>query len=132
MLMEDIVPIDDNKSLLASMTSTLEREELVVMGTWGNRQSKQSIGFFTLAIDPFNEQKIQYLDFAHLSHFMDYMKPARAKRIKENSERDIQAGRNPAFANYVMPFKIEEYKTGFLLMAEVYDPLGNTSPNSNF
>lgn len=34
-LMEDVVPIDDEKSLQTGITSTLEREDLVLLGTWG-------------------------------------------------------------------------------------------------
>ncbi len=132
LLIEDVVPIDHNKSLQTCITSTLIREELMVMGTWSDRQSKQSSGFFTLAVDPFNEQKINYIDFAKLNHYLDYIKPSRAHRIKESSEKDIQAGRNPAFANYVMPFKIEERKNGFIMLAEVYTPMSSNPYNNAY
>jgi hypothetical protein len=131
MLLDDIVAIDDIKSLQSCLTSTLERDELMVLGTWGDRQAKQSVGFFTLVIDPFHDQKINYINFSTLDHFMDYMKPARAKRIKESTEKDIQAGRNPDFANYVMPFRMEENKKGFFVLAEVYTQSGGTSQLNN-
>jgi hypothetical protein len=131
MLLEDVVDIDDKKSLQTSITSALEREELMVLGTYGGRQSKQSIGFFALPIDPFGDQKIQYIDFSQLKHYFDYIKPARAKRIKENATEDIQAGRNPDYADYVMPFKVEENKKGFILLAEVYLPTTNFSQYNN-
>jgi hypothetical protein len=130
MLLEDAVNIDDNKSLQTSITSTLEREELMVLGTYGSRQSKQSLGFFTLAVDPFGDQKIHYIDFSQLSHYFDYIKPARAKRIKEKATENVQSGRNPDYSDYVMPFKVEENKSGFVMLAEVYLPTTNYSQNN--
>ena len=128
LLLEDIVPIDEDKSLQTSISSTLEREDLVVLGTWGDRQGKQSIGFYTLPVDPFGEQKINYVSFGELEHFTDYMNPKRAQRVKENTREDVLEGRKPSYTNYVMPFKIEEHKEGFLLLAEIYYPSNTVSP----
>lgn len=129
LLLEDVVNIDENKSLQTSITSSLEREELMVAGTYGSRQMKQSYGFYVVPIDPFADQKIHYIDFAQLKHYFDYIKPARAKRIRDNSARDIAGGRNPDYVDYVMPFKIEENKNGFVLLAEVYQPTTNSQYN---
>lgn len=130
-LLEDIVPIDEKKSLQTGITSALEREDLAVMGTWGDRNSKQSIGFYFLDVDPFQEQKIKYVDFGQLTHYLDYLTPKRAERIKENSRNDATAGRVPNYTNYVMPFKVLEYPQGFLLLAEVYSPISTVNPYYN-
>jgi len=127
-LLEDVVPIEDQRSLQTGFTSVLEREDLAVIGTWGERNSKQSIGFYFLAIDPFNEQKIKYLDFGQLEHYLDYINPKRAERIKASSKSDAAEGRIPNFVTYVMPYKLTEYKDGFLLLAEVYSPISSMSP----
>jgi hypothetical protein len=127
-LLEDVVPIDEKKSLQTGITSALEREDLAVLGTWGDRNSKQSIGFYFMNVDPFQDQTIKYVDFGQLSHFTDYLSPKRAERIKENSRNDAAAGRVPNFTDYVMPFKVSEYAHGFLLLAEVYDPVSNVNP----
>ncbi len=127
-LLEDIVPIDEKKSLQTGITSALEREDLAVLGTWGDRNSKQSIGFYFMNVDPFQDQKIRYVDFGQLSHYTDYLNVKRAERIKENSKNDATAGRVPNFTDYVMPFKVSEYAHGFLLLAEVYDPVSTVNP----
>jgi hypothetical protein len=127
-LLEDIVPIEEQKFLQTGITSTLEREDLAVLGTWGERNSKQSIGFYFMPIDPFNEQKIKYLDFGKLEHFLDHLNPKRAERVKTNSANDATAGRIPNFTSYVMPYKVMEYKDGFLLLAELYNPVSGMSP----
>jgi len=127
-LLEDVVPIEDQKFLQTGITSTLEREDLAVVGTWGERNSKQSIGFYFMPIDPFNEQKIKYLDFGQLEHFLDHLNPKRAERVKANSANDATTGRIPNFTSYVMPYKVMEYKEGFLLLAELYNPVSSMSP----
>jgi len=127
-LLEDVVPIDEQKSLQAGITSTLEREDLAVLGTWGERNSKQSIGFYFMTVDPFKEQQIQYVDFGQLRHYLDYLSPGKAERVKKNSVDDAAAGKIPNFTSYVMPFRISEHKDGFLMLAEVYNPISTMSP----
>lgn len=127
-LLEDIVQIEEQKSLQTGITSALEREDLAIVGTWGERNSKQSIGFYFLKVDPFGDQKIKYADFGQLEHYLDFMNPKRAERIKQNSRDDATAGRIPNYLNYVMPFKVSEYDKGFLLLAEVYNPVSNLNP----
>jgi hypothetical protein len=131
MLLEDIVPIDDDKSLQTSITSTLKREDMMILGTWGEKTGRQAVGFFSLPIQPFAEQKIQFYSFGELEHFLDYMNPKRAARIKENTAESIKSGRGPSFTSYVMPYKIEETKDGYFLLAEVYNPLSTGNPYYN-
>ncbi|HEY3402282.1 MAG TPA: hypothetical protein VGK59_02780 [Ohtaekwangia sp.] len=131
LLLDDIVLIEENKTLQAGITSTLEREDLILLGTWGERNSKQSNGFFSLSIDPFNDQKVNYVPFGQLTHFLDYLKPKRAEKIKEDTRSDMEQGRIPSFINYVMPYKITEHKEGFLLLAEVYQPSSSLNPYYN-
>lgn len=128
LLLEDVVPIDEQKSLQTGLTSTLEREDLALLGTWGERNSKQSIGFYFMTVDPFKEQKIRYADFGQLQHYLDYLSPARAERLKKNSLDDAAAGKIPNFTTYVMPFRLAENKDGFLLLAEIYNPISTMSP----
>jgi hypothetical protein len=128
LLLEDLIPIGEDRSLQTSISSSLIREDLLVLGTWGERQGKQSSGFFSLPVDPFSEQKISFTSFGELEHFTDYLNPKRAQRIKENTQADVLQGRLPSFSAYVMPFKVEEHAEGYLLLAEVYTPSNNTNP----
>jgi hypothetical protein len=132
MLLEDIIPIEDDRTLQSGITSTLEREDLVIIGTWNQRNSKQSNGFFATRVDPFSDQKIEYINFGLLNHFVDYLNPKRAQRIKENSKEDVDNGRVPNYTAYVTPFKITEHKEGFLLLAEVYNPVSNISAYNTY
>jgi len=131
LLLEDIVPIDEDKSLQNSISSSLVREELVLLGTWGEKQGKQSLGFFSLAVDPFAQQQINYYPFGNMQHFLDYLNPKRADKIKESTQEALGDGRKIPFSSYVMPFKIEETREGFLLLAEVYNPSNTSGPYYN-
>lgn len=132
LLLEDIVPIEDDKSLQNSLSSTLKREELMLLGTFGEKQGKQSLGFYSLAVDPFSDQKINYFHFGSMENFLAYLSPKRAEKIKESTRDAIADGRTPSFTAHVMPFRIEETPDGFLMLAEVYNPSSNMSPYSNY
>lgn len=128
LLLDDLVPIDPQIFLQTGMTSTLQREDLAVVGTWGERNSKQSAGFYFVNVDPFSDQQLKYIDFGQLDHFVDYLNPKRAERVKESSAADRAAKRIPNFTSYVMPYRLKEYKDGFMLLAEVYTPVSTTNP----
>jgi hypothetical protein len=128
LLLEDEVPMDPKMSLQTGITSTLQREDMMIVGSWGERNSKQSNGFYAIPVDPFNDQKIQYLAFGEMEHYLDYLKPNRAKKIQEKSKEEIKAGGIPNYINYVMPYRLAEYPKGFIMLAEIYNP--STSYNS--
>lgn len=126
-ILEDLTDIEEDIVLLTSMSSSLEREDLIVMGTWGKSNSKQASGFYTLPVNPFTDQEIKRIYFGTLQHYLDYLKPKKAAKIKLKSLSAIEAGKIPDFADHVMPFKIVEYEKGFLLLAESYTSSGNSN-----
>jgi hypothetical protein len=128
LLLEDVVPIDDQRALQNGITSSLVREDLAIMGTWGERNAKQAVGLYFMTVDPFREQEIKYVDFGQMEHFLDHINPKRAERIKANSKEDAKTGTIPNFTTYVMPFRVMEYSEGFLVLAEIYNPVTNLSP----
>lgn len=131
-LLEDVIQIEENMTLQTGITSELKREDLLVAGTWGDRNSKQSHGFYAVSVDPFSAQKIQYIDFGRLNHFVDFLKEKRASKIKENAKEDAKAGKEPSFTSHVMPFRIAENNSGFYLLAEVYNPSSSASMNGPY
>jgi hypothetical protein len=130
MLVEDIIAIDEGKTILEGMTSSLVHDELAVMGTWTYGANKEPAGIFSVLVDPFTEQKVNYYDFAELNHFLDYLRPKRIARIKAKAEWRRSAGKHPEFRTHVSPIRMEESKTGFSLLTEVYEP--STTYNSRY
>ena len=125
LLVDDIISIDDDKTIVEAISSTLVRDELVVMGTWTYGSTGQAAGVFSVIVDPFNEQKVNYYDFAQLNHFLDYLKPKKAAKVKAKAEWRKSVGKPPEFRTHLYPVKIDENKEGFSLLAEVYDPPTN-------
>lgn len=121
-LLEDNVAINNKITLQTGITSSLVREDLILVGTWGEGNSKQSNGFYAVPVDPFGNQKIQFTALGELDHFLDFQKENRANRIKQNTQEVIRNGGIPNYINYVMPYRLMEYEEGFLLFAEVYSP----------
>ncbi|HEU5290352.1 MAG TPA: hypothetical protein VFU05_06915 [Cyclobacteriaceae bacterium] len=126
-ILEDITAIDEDIVLLTSVSSTLEREDLMIAGTWGKANSKQASGFYALPVNPFSDLPVKRVNFGSLEHYLDYLKPAKAAKIKLKSSQASEAGKIPEFMDYVMPFKIVEYVNGFILFAESYVPTNTTS-----
>ena len=131
LLVDDVIAIDEDKTIIEAISSALVRDELVVMGTWTYGGSKSAAGIFSVMVDPFNEQKVNYYDFAELNHFLDYFKPKKAAKLKAKADWRKSVGKQPEFRAHLYPIKIEESKEGFILLGEVYDPPNNNSFRSS-
>ncbi len=119
-LLDDLIEVDPDKTLLSGITSTLVRDELMLVGTWGEGISKQASGVFTVLVDPYSEQKINYYDFGQMTHFFDYMTPKRAAKTKEKSDARRNVGKVPEFRTNVLPVRLLETQNGFVFYAEAY------------
>ncbi|NOS91764.1 MAG: hypothetical protein HOP30_07565 [Cyclobacteriaceae bacterium] len=120
LLLDDLIEVESEKNILSGMTSTLVRDELMLVGTWSDGISKQASGIFSVMVDPYSEQKINYFDFGQLTHFFDYMTPKRAAKTKERSDARRKAGKTPEFRTNVLPIRLLETKNGFVFYAEAY------------
>jgi hypothetical protein len=120
MLLDDVIEIDPERTILTGITSTLIRDELIIIGTWGEGVIKQASGIFTVLVDPYSQQKITYYDFAQFTHFLDYLSPKRAAKTKEKSDKRRSIGKIPEFKTYVLPARLVETKEGFQFLSEVY------------
>ncbi|MCX8491382.1 MAG: hypothetical protein ORN54_09970 [Cyclobacteriaceae bacterium] len=129
MLLDDVIEVDPSKVILSGFTSTLIRDELMIIGTWGEGTLKQAAGVFTVLVDPYTEQKISYFDFAQFNHFLDYLKPKSVTKIKLKSENRRKLGKTPEFKAYVLPARLEETKNGFLFYMEAYYSSANINNN---
>ncbi|MFZ5971136.1 MAG: hypothetical protein ACOYXA_06050 [Bacteroidota bacterium] len=120
-LLEDQIDIDDDKTVLSGLTSSLLRDELMVTGTYTVGTSRQASGVFSVMVDPFRSQPVNYYDFAQLPHALDFMSAKRAFKITEKSRRDRLHGRNPDYRCYAASVRLDEYSEGFLLLTELYN-----------
>ncbi|NOT75860.1 MAG: hypothetical protein HOP08_13120 [Cyclobacteriaceae bacterium] len=120
LLIDDNIDIDPRYSVLNGITSVLERDELMIVGTYAEGSGREALGLFSSVVDPFSEQMVNYIDFASMDHFLDYLGPKRAEDIKNKSQKLKTQGLLPNFTASVLPVRIEERSNGFFLLAEVY------------
>lgn len=126
-ILETTTEVDEDVVLQNGISNTLEREDLIVIGTWSRRTARQAYGIYSFGINPFVKQKVNRTYFGQLAHYLDYLKPKRAAKIKAKTLEAIEAGKYPEFTNYLKPYKIIEHKNGYLLFAESYTPTGSTT-----
>ncbi len=127
LLVEDKIPLSRDIRILSGATSTLVRDELLVVGTYGARNSKLSSGVYSVLIDPFSDQVVQYYPFSQTEHFLDYMKPRKAQKIKNRDARSLLLGRELRYKVHAAPVRVNESESGFDVMVEVYYPMSQSS-----
>lgn len=127
LLLEDVTEAGANVTIQTGISSSLQREDLLIVGTWGKKNSKSASGFYSLTIDPFSEGKLNPIYFGELNHFLDYLKPKRASAIKLKTKAALDKNKIPDFNSSIMPYKIIEHSKGFLLLAESYTPTSNNN-----
>lgn len=120
-LIEDVISIE-NHALQTGISSNLKRDDLMILGTWGNTGARQSSGFYAVPVNPFAEQKIKFTYLGELEHYLDHLKPKRAEKIKERTKRVLESQGDADFSNYIVPHNILEHDKGFILLAETYIP----------
>ncbi|HNP94796.1 MAG TPA: hypothetical protein PKJ63_04180, partial [Cyclobacteriaceae bacterium] len=120
LLIEDYIEIEKEKNLLTGITSGLQREELIILGTYTEGVTTEALGYYSVLVDPFSNQEINYFTFPELSHILDYLPEKRASRIKTKSKERMDQGKNPDYKAHVQPVRIEETDEGFYFLSEMY------------
>ena len=133
LLIDDVIDVDSKFSILSGLTSSLIRDEMMIIGTYGEGNSKLAMGFYSVVVDPFNEQSVLFTEFSSLEHFLDYLPEKKAMKIKLKAQKQKSEGHIPNYKASVLPFRLEERNTGFYLLSEVYNSSSNINsyPYSN-
>lgn len=121
MLVDDVIPIEEGKTIIEAVSSSLMRDEMAIIGTWTYGSNKQAAGIFSVIVDPFKDQAVNYYDFAMLNHFLDYLKPKRVAKIKAKADWRRSVGKPPEFRSFLASVKIEETSEGFSFLSEGYE-----------
>ncbi|MBS1490990.1 MAG: hypothetical protein JSS93_10715 [Bacteroidetes bacterium] len=121
MLFEKIITIEDKKTILEAQTSTLERDEMVIMGTWTFGNNKLASGIFSVVVDVTQDLPVNYYWLTELEHFLDYQKPEKAAKLKAKNEWRKGRGKSSSFRVNLSVEHIKESKNGFFLLTEAYE-----------
>ena len=131
LLLEDAIEIEKEKNILTGISSSLKREELIVLGTYTEGVNNSAIGYYSLMIDPFSEQPINYIPFTKLDYFLGYLPSKKAAKIRARAKRRMDMGKGPDYKAYILPVRIQESNDGFYFLSEMYDP-SSTNTRSNY
>jgi len=127
LLLEDIIPLKEGDHILSAITSTLQNDQIMIVGTWGSNRGRLGKGIFATSIDPFSDQPVHYTSFAEIEHYLDYLPERKAKAIVEKAKEARQRGREPDFGSYFSLYKFEEIANSFWVYGEVYQPSSGTT-----
>jgi hypothetical protein len=122
LLLEDYIEIEKDKNILTGISSGLKREELIIIGTYTEGATNIGLGFYSVMVDPFSEQKIRYTPFTNLNYLLGYLPEKRAARIKAKSKERLDMGKSPDYKAHLLPIRIYEANEGFYFLSEMYDP----------
>lgn len=131
LLLEDNIETEGSNTIFNAISSKLFRDDLLLVGTWGTRSSNRALGFYTTLVNPFEEQKTKLIQFGGLQHYLDYLKPRRAEKIKTKTKAAILAGKVFEYSNNVLPYKIAEHDKGFIVLTETYATNNNSTFNNS-
>jgi hypothetical protein len=129
-LVEDIMAIDEEKTILSAACSVLQHDEVMIGGAFALKNNRQATGLFSCLVNPFIEQPLQYTEFHQLQHFLDYLPDRKARKIKEKATQRETYGREPDYRTNVGVYRIEEFKGGFALFGESF--IATTTAANNF
>lgn len=127
LLLDDRIEVDSKYTVLSGMTSRLVFDDMMIVGTYGQGNGKEVLGFYSLKVDPFGEQKVVYMDLPSISHFLDYMPEKKAKKIIAKASREKLAGRIPRFKSNLLPIRVEEIGDCYYVFAEIFHPPSNVT-----
>lgn len=117
-LFEAQTKIDNQRSIVTGLSSSLGTDEVVVAGTWTQGKSKMACGFYSWRIQT-HKQSPEFVDFLELNEFINYQSQRQQDRLHRKAARQKAKGNKPAFYAYIKPTHLEENQNGFFLHAEV-------------
>lgn len=127
LLVDDIIPFDSRYTILSGLTSRLIHDDMMIVGTYGMGVSNDVLGFYSLQVDPFQDQAIRYFDLAGIDHFLDYLPEKKSEKILEKAAQDRSQGKPPKFKANLLPIRLDEIAGGYYLFAEMFHPPSNTT-----
>ncbi len=120
LLIEDEYDVNNQVKLHTGTSSSLIRDDMLLVGTFGNKVSNQSYGLFTAIVDPFKDEDINFIHYHKIEEFFDYMGEKKARKYKRRVEKLRQKGKDLEFSTNLIPVSMFETDDGFVLYAEAF------------
>jgi hypothetical protein len=127
LLNSEFVQTESARSLITAQVSLGDSADRMLAGTYTLRDTRYSQGIFsadlTAGTTPTGvRQSLRFYDFTRLKHFFDYLKPARAARIRQRSELRRASNRELPLRYRLLVHDLVPFQGGYVLVAEIYYP----------
>jgi hypothetical protein len=129
-LVEDEIPIDDEKIILSAASSVLEHDEVLIGGAFAYKSDKLASGIFSFLVDPFTEQSVRYVELPQLKHFLDYLPEKKVRKIREKANERSSYRKAASYHTSINIHRMAEFENGFALFGESF--IASNSSSNNF
>ncbi|WP_400193719.1 hypothetical protein [Hymenobacter sp. B81] len=118
------VQAESERGLITAELSPGDTTSRLLTGTYTLRDPRYSQGLFATDLTPRGELRapLRFYDFLTLKHFLDFMRPQRAERLRARSARRRAAGRPFRLHYRLLTHRLIPFQGGYVLVAEVYYP----------
>jgi len=134
LLKSEFVQAESERGLITAQISPGDSAANLLTGTYTLRDSRYSQGIFAADLSagttPTGVRKsLRFYDFLNLKHFLDFMQPARAARVRERGQRLKESARQMRHHYHLLMHDLEPFEDGYVLVGEVYFPSSQNISN---
>jgi hypothetical protein len=127
LLKSEFVQAESDRGLITAQISPGDSAANLLTGTYTLRDPRYSQGLFVADLSagtsPTGSRKsLRFYDFLNLKHFFDFMRPARAARMRERGQRLRESARQLRHHYHLLMHDLEPLDEGYMLVGEVYFP----------
>ncbi|MDH5382659.1 MAG: hypothetical protein OEW75_17520, partial [Cyclobacteriaceae bacterium] len=128
LLMESTSKLPEEYRVLSGNTNKLEYSDLIVSGTYSERNNKLSQGLYYINMRPGDENPVKFIPYTNLSNFFSHLGERRESRIKEKI-RQSTTEKPFEFKTSFVVWEINETPEHYEIFGEVIDPQYDPSYN---
>lgn len=115
-----VLDTEQKKALLFAQSVPLSLQSQIIAGVYGNRNSDYSKGVFLANVNEYGEQQIQYINYADLSNFFNYLKDRKEARIRKRIARRRAKDKKIKFNYRLLVHDIFEDNGNYIVLGEAF------------
>jgi hypothetical protein len=97
-------------------------DKIIVSGSFADNNSYFSQGYYFGSLAPGDHMKMEYIGFAELDHFFDYMNPKRAMKMKKRVLDAKIKNKSFDYKSQVYVHELKQQSDQYLITSELYKP----------
>ena len=122
LIQNNLINPGERYSLIDGATTDFQGGFQYIAGTYSNKSLQYSRGLYISKFINGRQQFINFINYADLENFFDYMREKRVERIKQRIERRRSKGKKVRFSYRLLIHDIIQRDDHYILIAEAYYP----------